>query len=412
MVTVAVIGLGYVGLPLALLAAKKYNVFGIDKDKKKLNCIKNKINYLNEKIVDKLYKEVNLHVSDKLACADIYIIAVPTPIDKCFDPDLKYVRSASEDIKWVLKEGDLIILESTVNPGITENVVKKILDKTNKKYYLAHCPERIDPGNSKFNVKNINRVVGGIDKDSTKLAAKFYRNILNSEIVEVNSVREAELTKILENSFRNVNIAFINEMAMFCDKAGLDITQVIKGSSTKQFAFLPHFPSIGIGGHCIPVDPCYQTTAADALGFNHQLLKKAININRDMPSYCIGKLQRIIRERFNLSLSDMKIGILGIAYKADVKDDRESPSYAIIHLLNKLKANFKTFDPYFPEKSNVKQVYDLKDVEVLILATNHKEFKNIELKFFKSLKIILDGKNFLDKEKIEELGIIYVGVGR
>lgn len=404
MVTVAVIGLGYVGLPLALLAAKKYTVLGVDKNSDKVNAVKKKVNYLHEAIVDKLYKNTKLKVSTELVHSDVYIIAVPTPVDRSFDPDLKYVRSASEDIKKVLQDGDLVVLESTVNPGVTEDVIKKILDKTGKKYYLAHCPERIDPGSKKFNVSNINRVVGGINKESTKKAAKFYRSILKSEVVEVSSVKEAELTKILENSFRNVNIAFINEMAMFCDRAGLDVCEVIKGSKTKPFAFMPHYPGIGIGGHCIPVDPCYQTAAADAIGFDHQLLKKAILINRNMPHYCIDKLRR-----FFGSLEGVKIGVLGISYKADVADDRESPSHEVIDILKKYGAKVSVYDPYF--KSDVKKVYDL-DVDALILVTSHSEFLKLDFKKFKNLKAVLDGRNSLDKNKLEGLGIRYFGVGR
>ena len=257
MKTVTVIGLGYVGLPVACLCAYKYNVIGADIDKNKIALIKQGLCPIKDENLENQFKKVKgkikvtTNIEEGVSQSDIIIICVPTPVDKNHSPDLTALKSAVTFVSNAMKENTLIIIESTIFPGTTEEVIFPILKKSNtKKFYLAHCPERIDPGNNNFTIEKIPRVVGGLNKESATKAYEFYKGIINADIVELSSVKAAEATKIMENTFRDINIAFINEMAMSFDKAGIDILEVIKGASTKPFAFMPHYPGSGVGGHC------------------------------------------------------------------------------------------------------------------------------------------------------------------
>jgi len=421
---VMIVGLGYVGLPLACLCVEKgYKVYGIAKDRKKINKINTGINTLtDEPSLNNTIAKKEIIASanyDNVSNSEVVIICVPTPVDDQYNPDLTPVKTASKKISQKLKKGQLIIVESTINPGVCQEVVQPILEQgsgmqAGKDFYLAHCPERINPGDPKWNVSNIPRVVGALSKKGLSLALKLYRSILEGNVRPMKSIKEAEATKIVENSFRDVNIAFVNELARSFEKMDIDLHDVIQGAATKPFAFMPHWPSIGVGGHCIPVDPYYLIERAKIAGFDHKFLKLAREINNSMPKYSVGLLTTALNN-LGKPVHGTKIGILGLSYKADVGDIRESPSLEVIKILKDRGAELEIYDPYFSDKSSVKSLDELlRKSQVLIFVTNHKEFINIELLKLKKcgIKIVIDGKNCLDKEKIEKLGIVYRGIGR
>ena len=421
MQTVSIIGLGYVGLPVACLCAEKgLNVYGVDNDKNKISLIKKGICPIKDENLESEFKKVKdkikatADIEEAVSQSGIIIICVPTPIDQNHMPDLTALKSAATSVSESMKENTLVIVESTIFPGTTEEVVLPILKISNVNFYLAHCPERLDPGNKNFTIENIPRIVGGINKESSMKAYEFYSKIINASIIELKSVKAAEATKIMENTFRDINIAFVNEMAKSFDKAGIDILEVIESAKGKPFAFLPHYPGIGVGGHCIPVDPYYLIEKAKQIGFNHEFLTLARKINESMPDYVIELLESQLK-KLNKRIENAKIGILGLAYKANVDDIRESPSLKVIEILKNKKAELYIYDPYIKDKSNVKDLNELLNkADYLILATDHNEFKNIDLSKLKEndIKIIIDGKNYLDKEKIKSLGIHYHGIGR
>ncbi len=422
MKTVAVVGLGYVGLPVACLCALKYDVIGADIDKNIISLIKKGICPIKDSYLESEFKkvkgklQVTANVEEAVKNSDIVLICVPTPVDKNHIPDLTALKSAAVSVSKAMKESTLVIIESTIFPGTTEEVILPILKKSKvNKFYLAHCPERIDPGNKNFTIGRIPRVVGGIDKKSSTEAYEFYESLLGStNINELGNVKAAEATKMMENTFRDINIAFINEMAKSFDKAGIDIIEVIKGASNKPFAFLPHYPGAGVGGHCIPVDPYYLIEKAKSIGFNHNFLKLARDINNSMPDYTVELLENELK-KLGKSIKNAKIGILGLAYKADVDDTRESPALKVIGILKGKKADIFVFDPYVKKESNVNDTDELlQKSDYIILATNHNEFKNMDLDKLKenNIKIIIDGRNCLDKEKIKKMLILYHGIGR
>ncbi len=419
--SVAIIGLGYIGLPLACLCAEKnFDVCGADIDKNKVSLISQGISPIDDLDLKEAVKKtkgkikVTNNIQEAVRNSSIVIVSVPTPVDDNHLPNLEPLKSACEEISKSLQKDTLVIIESTIFPGTIDEIVLPILKKSNVSFYLAHCPERLDPGNKKFTIQNIPRVVGGINKESTKKAAEFYRSIINADITELSSVKAAEATKIMENTFRDINIAFINEMAMSFDKEGIDILEVIKGASTKPFAFMPHYPGTGVGGHCIPVDPYYLIEKAKQIGFSHKFLSLAREINNNMPDYTVKLLEEEL-QKLNNPIKGAKVGVLGLAYKANVDDTRESPALKVIEILNEKKADVFVFDPYVKKGSNVNDLNELLEKsDYIILATDHNEFKNMDLNKLKenSIQVIIDGRNCLDKGKINALGILYHGIGR
>lgn len=421
--TVAVIGLGYVGLPLALRASERgYKTIGFDTDKKKIALLEKGISPIEDPFLrERVGRFPIIATTDekKLRTADIFLICVPTPVDETYYPDLGPVIGASELIARTMKKGALVILESTVNPGVSEEVVKPILEQKGKKIgrevFLAHCPERINPGDPKWNVTNIPRVVGSFDHEGLDRARAFYESIVDAEIRSMRSIREAEAVKIVENSFRDINIAFVNELACSFDVLGIDVKDVIDGAATKPFAFMPHYPSCGVGGHCIPVDPYYLIERAKRSGFDHRFLKIAREINNSMPEYTVELLQDALNKE-RIPLNGTTVGVLGIAYKANIDDLRESPALRIIEALRKHRANVITYDPYVPSHSTEKSLtLFLRKADALILATDHREFKETitpALLLKNHVKVFIDGKNAFPKEVFQRSHIHYVGIGR
>ena len=417
---ITIVGLGYVGLPLACLCAEKgIEVYGVDTDKNKADLINQGISPIDDPELKESVKKAKgkikvLAPEEAISNSETVIACVPTPVDEKHLPDLTALKTACETIAKSLQNNTLVVIESTIFPGTVEEICLPILKKSNADFYLAHCPERIDPGNRKFTIRNIPRVVAGIDKESTKRAAEFYRKIIDANILELSSVKAAEATKIMENTFRDINIAFVNEMAKSFDKAGIDINEVIKAASTKPFSFMAHYPGVGVGGHCIAVDPYYLISKAKEMGFDHDFLILARKINESMPKYTVSLLENELK-KLNKNLSGAKEGVLGLAYKPNVDDTRESPSFEVIHLLNKKGAEVFVFDPHVKKGSNVKDIDELlKKSDYIILATAHREFIEMDLNKLKenNIKVIIDGRNCLNKEKIKEIGILYHGIGR
>lgn len=421
---VSIIGLGYVGLPLACAIAKKtkHNVVGFDLNSEKIEKIKNKICPIDDITCEEDLKTVDFEVStneDILINSDIFIICVPTPVLNDYTPDLNPVKSASCIVAKYLKKGNYLIIESTINPGVCDEIITPLVESLSKlkagtDFDIAHCPERINPGDEYWNVYNIPRNIGSTSKEATKFLADFYREFISGIVNEMPDIKSTEATKIIENTFRDINIAFVNELARSFDVLGIDVKEVIDAASNKPFAFMPHYPGTGVGGHCIPVDPYYLIERARESGFDHRFLKLAREINNSMPHYTIELLINGLNE-FQLPLKGTNIGLLGLSYKANVGDLRQSPSIELIKILENKGAKVNIYDPFFPDKSNCNSLEDLLyKSEAILIATNHKEFLNINPKLLKeySIKVLIDGKNCLDKNQFSQSEVYYKGIGR
>lgn len=442
--TVAIIGLGYVGLPLALLADRKgYSVIGIDADKRRIKLISQKISPFVDQEVTSQLQNSNLQLSSDptlISKVQTIVVCVPTPVDECCIPDLTPVLAASKSIAANLVKGQLVILESTINPGVCDEEVIPLIEKVSGKkcgqdFFLAHCPERINPGDPKWNVSNIARVVGGHDKESLKRAVAFYEDIIDAAIRPMGSLKEAEAVKVVENSFRDVNIAFVNELAMSFTKLGINVVNVIDGAATKPFSFMPHYPGAGVGGHCIPVDPYYLIEYAKRNGFNHTFLSAARGINRGMPAFTVDLLESELAE-LGMKIKGSKIAVLGLSYKPNVGDLRESPSIVILSQLEARGANIAVHDPYFtgykdyqtsfnPRRDpamfesakdmDASDLYGLfLDADAVLIATAHRQYKDLSADDFSQagVKVVIDGRNILDKDSFEATPVRYRGIGR
>ncbi|MBI2097305.1 MAG: nucleotide sugar dehydrogenase, partial [Candidatus Sungbacteria bacterium] len=374
---IAVVGLGYVGLPLALLADRKgYRVIGLDVNEEKINLLKKRIPPFADEEISKHIKNASLEATSdfsKIKEASTIVICVPTPVYENNLPNLEPIENACNNIAPHLQKGHLVILESTVNPGVSENVVLPILEKGSglkggKDFHLAHCPERIDPGNKKWNVENIPRVVGGLGDIGLEKAVAFYRSILSAEVKPMGSLKEAEAVKVVENSFRDINIAFVNELAMSFSRLGIDVKNVLDGAATKPFGFMPFYPGCGVGGHCIPVDPYYLIEYAAKNGFSHDFPKLARRINRHMPEFTAEQAVRGLEEK-GIKINGAKIAVLGLAYKPEIGDCRESPSFEIIKQLQKCGADVASFDPFVPDRSSAKTLGEaVKGAAAVVIA--------------------------------------------
>lgn len=422
--TIGIIGLGYVGLPLAVECSKNgYKVVGFDVQEKKVTLVNKGSNYIGDIVDSELKGLVN---SGSLTATadfefikdiDIVLICVPTPLDKYQQPDISYVKSSTESIGKYLRPGMLVILESTTYPGTTEELVLPALEeksglKCKEDFYLAFSPERVDPGNAIYKTKNTPKVVGGIGKDSTEIAAALYKNVLESGVFQVSSPKIAEMEKILENTYRNINIGLINEMAIICNKMNIDVWEVIEAAKTKPYGFQAFYPGPGLGGHCIPLDPYYLTWKAREYDYHTRLIELSGEINNYMPQYILERSSKILN-RFKKSLKESKILILGVAYKSDIDDYRESPALKVIENFQNEGSEVKFYDPYISiYKRNGKDYKGteltkevLNNSDLVVILTDHKKY---DYNFIQeNSKFIFDTRNatrdVMNKENIELL---------
>jgi UDP-N-acetyl-D-glucosamine dehydrogenase len=420
---IAVVGLGYVGLPLALLAESKgFDVVGVDLDQTKLARLVKRESGLEDKKANNRLKQAKITFTDdfeSIKDRDIVIICVPTPVDENKMPDLTLLKRASLSAAKKMLPGKLLVIESTINPGVCDEVVIPAIEKETthvigKSLYLAHCPERINPGDPKWSVDNINRVLGADSEEGLDLSYEFYSNLIDAQIKKMATIKEAEAVKIVENTFRDVNIAFVNELAMSFSRLGINVKNVIDGAATKPFAFMPHYPGIGIGGHCIPVDPYYLIEYARGIGFEHEFLSLARKINESMPLYAVDALEQALIEKTKKPLRGAEVAVLGLSYKANVGDDRESPAYTVIEALEARGAKVKSYDPYLTEKSSTSSLKDvLHGAQAVVLVTNHEEFKELTPEDFKNIPLFLDGRNIFSSQKNSFIknGTAYLGIG-
>ena len=354
-----VIGLGYVGLPLAVEKAKAgYRVIGFDIQPHKVDMVNRGVNYIGDVVNEDLAEIVGAGMlratSDfsRISELDCVSICVPTPLDRYQQPDLSYVRSTAETVAKYMHKEMLIVLESTTYPGTTEELLKPILETSGLKcgtdFYLAFSPERVDPGNRVYKTKNTPKVVGGVTPACTELAATLYENILEAGVFKASSPAVAEMEKILENTYRNINIGLINELAMLCDKMGINIWEVIEAAKTKPYGFQAFYPGPGLGGHCIPLDPYYLSWKAREYGFHTSMIEASMMINDRMPEYCVERAARILNQ-VKKPLNGSKVLVLGVAYKQDIDDYRESPAIKVIDYLERRGAEVVFYDPYINE---------------------------------------------------------------
>jgi UDP-N-acetyl-D-glucosamine dehydrogenase len=373
---ISIFGQGYVGLPLALASAKSgFEVTGVDTNENKVADINNKISPIEDISNSELtivinsgnYKassSTNIHPSTGIIC-----ICVPTPLGENHQPDLAILKSAATDVGKNLKQGMLVIIESTIQPGTTRNVVVPILEKesglSSSQFLVAYSPERIDPMNKKFTIKNTPKLVAGLTPEAALKAKEFYSKFID-QVDICDSLEVAETAKLLENSFRLVNISFINELAMFCQKIGIDVNDVIKAASTKPYGFMPFYPSVGVGGHCIPVDPLYLAEAAREVGAPSRFIELADEINLGMPTYFVGRASEMLG-----GLKDKKVLVIGVAYKPNVADVRETPVEALISGLKKSGAVVSWHDDLVKSWNGEKSVALGSGFDLAILATPH-----------------------------------------
>lgn len=411
--TVGVVGLGYVGLPLAVEKAKAgYKTVGFDIQDSKVDMVNRGINYIGDVVDADLKKLVDSGMlratSDFSFVKDVDFIAicVPTPLDDHQQPDISYVKSSTEAISNYLTKGTVVVLESTTYPGTTSGLIRPILEEGSglvcgEDFYLAFSPERVDPGNLIYKTKNTPKVVGGIGKDATEVAAAMYRAVLEGDVLEVSSPEIAEMEKILENTYRNINIGMINELAMLCDKMDIDVWEVIDAASTKPYGFQPFYPGPGLGGHCIPLDPYYLTWKAREYGFHTSMIESAMMINDRMPEYCVQRASKILN-RFKKALNGAKVLILGVAYKQDIDDYRESPAIRVIEEFKKNGTDITYYDPYIKEykyKGNIYQGLEsidadsIENYDLVVITTAH---TNVDYDMIqKHAAAIFDTKNVM-----------------
>lgn len=353
-----VVGLGYVGLPLAVEKAKAgFHVLGFDIQKSKVDMVNAGHNYIGDVVNEDLEQIVSSGLltatTDFAAVAqcDCVCIAVPTPLDRHQQPDISYVQSSTESIVPYLHKDMLVVLESTTYPGTTEELLKPILEKSGLKcgedFYLAFSPERVDPGNLIYKTKNTPKVVGGMTLACTEIAATMYEMVLDAPVHRVSSPAIAEMEKILENTYRNINIGLVNELAMLCHKMGISIWEVIDAAKTKPYGFQAFFPGPGLGGHCIPLDPYYLSWKAREYGFHTSMIESSMMVNDQMPEYCVNRAMHILNKE-RKAISGAKVLVLGVAYKQDIDDHRESPAVRVIEELLKVGAQVTYYDPWIP----------------------------------------------------------------
>lgn len=422
--TLGVVGLGYVGLPLAVEKAKAgFKTIGFDVQESKVQMVNSGQNYIGDVVNEDLEAIVKLGLLSattdfsQVVKADCVCICVPTPLDAHQQPDISYVKSSAESIVPYMHKDMLIVLESTTYPGTTEELLKPILEKSGLKcgedFYLAFSPERVDPGNLIYKTKNTPKVVGGVTPKCTEIASILYESILQAPIHRVSSPAIAEMEKILENTYRNVNIGLVNELAMLCNKMGINFWEVIDAAKSKPYGFQAFYPGPGLGGHCIPLDPYYLSWKAREYGFHTSMIESSMMVNDRMPEYCAERCSKILN-RYKKGLNSSRILVLGVAYKQDIEDYRESPAIRVIEELEKEGAEVVYFDPYVPEyrehgeikKGATELTFELiESADLIIITTAH---TNVDYSFVqKHAKVIFDTKNAMknieNRENVELL---------
>ena len=425
-IVVGVVGLGYVGLPLAVEKAKAgFKTIGFDVQDAKVKMVNEGHNYIGD-VVDNDLKELvekgMLKATTDFSFVkdvDFIAICVPTPLDEHQQPDISYVVNSTKAVAEHLKKETMVVLESTTYPGTTEELLKPILEeksglKCGEDFYLGFSPERVDPGNAYYKTKNTPKVVGAIGKDATEVISKMYRAVLGADIYEVSSPAVAEMEKILENTYRNINIGLVNELAMLCEKMGISLWEVVDAAKTKPYGFQAFYPGPGLGGHCIPLDPYYLDWKAREYGFHTSLIQASGIINDRMPEYCVERAGKMLSMRFKKALNGAKVLVLGVAYKNDIDDYRESPALKVIELLQKEGAVVEFYDPYIPEykyKGEIHKglkeidVQKIQEVDLVMFTAAHSKFDYEMIE--KNAKAIFDTrnatKNLKNKSNIEVL---------
>ena len=409
--TLGVCGLGYVGLPLAVEKAKAgYKVIGFDVQREKVELVNSGKNYIGDVVdsdLEKLVKTGVLRATEnfeEVVTCDCVCICVPTPLDIHQEPDITYVKSSTESVAKYLHKDMLVVLESTTYPGTTEELLKPILEKASGlkcgvDFYLAFSPERVDPGNLIYKTKNTPKVVGGCTPTCTDIAATMYECILEAPIHRVSSPAIAEMEKILENTYRNINIGLVNELARLCHKMNISIWEVIDAAKSKPYGFQAFYPGPGLGGHCIPLDPYYLTWKAREYGFHTTLIENSMVINDSQPAYVVERAMHILNE-YKKAINGARVLVLGVAYKQDIDDYRESPAIRVIEELKKVGADIKYYDSYISkfkdgkltmegEKELTKSLIESSDI--VIITTAH---TNVDYKFVcDNAKVVFDTKN-------------------
>jgi len=425
---IGVIGLGYVGLPLAMtFNTAGFKVQGFEKSPQKVDFLNDGVSYIQDvptanvaKFVKKDFFSASVDFS-KLKNCDVVVICVPTPLAKSQDPDMSYIISALESIEQNFRKGQLIVLESTTYPGTTREVMLTRLEaagieltgkkfECGKDFFLAFSPERVDPGNPKFNTFNTPKVVGGVTETCGDLSCIFYSQVLE-KIVRVSSPESAEMVKLLENTFRAVNIGLVNEVAIMCEKLGIDTWEVIEAAASKPFGFMPFYPGPGLGGHCIPIDPSYLSWKLRTLDYTARFIELANNINSSMPAFCVEKVAHTLNAD-QKAVNGSKVLVMGVAYKKDIDDLRESPSIDIIHLLKERGAQVHYYDPFIPEIAyegiEMKSTSWSEDLgteyDIVVIATDHSGVDYAAL--LKNSKRIVDTRNALKNFKSEKISKI------
>lgn len=419
---VGVIGLGYVGLPLATeIARKGFDVIGIDIDKKRVSEINRGNSFISDvesAELKKLVQHGRIKATTEyrqLKFCDVILICVPTPVNVNKEPNLQPVYDSTREIKKILRKGHLVILKSTTYPETTERVILPILNtsglKVGKDYYLAFCPERIDPGNKKYSVINTPTVIGGVTKKCTEVATAFYKQFVN-EVYQVSSPRAAEMTKLLENTFRNVNIALVNEFAQLCERMGkINIWEVIEAAKTKPFGFMPFYPGPGVGGHCIPIDPYYLSWKAREYDFHTVFIELSARINEEMPYFVTNKTINAL-SNIGTCPSKAKVLLLGMAFKRDISDLRDSPALKVYQIMKPKVALIDYNDPHASEiwidDEKIKSVrltsQALKKYDAVVILTDHSSY-DYDL-IIKHSRLIVDTRNAIKQrhQKVKKLG--------
>lgn len=424
-IIVGVVGLGYVGLPLAVEKAKAgFKTVGFDVQAEKVAMVNRGENYIGDVVdaeLSDIVKKGMLSATNDFSFignVDFVAICVPTPLDEYQQPDISYVHNSTVEIAKHIKKGTMVVLESTTYPGTTEELIKPLLEKGSglvcgTDFYLGFSPERVDPGNLIYKTKNTPKVVGAIGRDALKVIAHMYRTVLDSDVFEASSPSVAEMEKILENTYRNVNIGLVNELAILCNKMNIDIWEVIEAAKTKPYGFQAFYPGPGLGGHCIPLDPYYLSWKAREYGFHTSMIESSMMINDRMPEYCVSRASQILN-RYRKPLNGSKILLLGVAYKQDIDDYRESPALKVFDLLIQNRACVDFYDPFVSRlRYNGKNYCGLDyissdliaEYDLVIATTAH---TNVNYRMVaQSAKVIFDTKNVMkgikNRENIELL---------